>query len=202
MLGLLDHDVLSSIEVPYLPEQYASLLDPAREGNFEAFVAAKREADKFDTEIFEFKGHDVQASGGNRPSSVSITGVTPTPSSIRIVDKRTAVQHRTSQPPSKIHRIEETPHSAEEESLPVPGVEKKLLVASLSGTSTGDSQWQGGDGVFHNYPARIRRGLDPLWRAGALAAGLAGAGDDRATPRQSPSRRTGIPMAVDYGGSG
>jgi hypothetical protein len=56
MLGLLDHDVLSSIEVPYLPEQYASLLDPTREGNFEAFVAAKREADKFDMEIFEFKG--------------------------------------------------------------------------------------------------------------------------------------------------
>ena len=138
MLGLLDHDVLSSIEVPYLPEQYASLLDPACEGNFEAFVAAKREADKFDSEIFEFKGLDVQASGGNRPSSVSITGVTPTPPSIRIVDKRTSVQHRTSQPPSKIHRIDETPHSSEGESLPVPGVEKNLLVASLSGTSTGD----------------------------------------------------------------
>ncbi len=84
MLGLLDHDVLSSIEVPYLPEQYASLLDPVREGNFEAFVAAKREADKFDTEIFEFKALDVQASSGNRTSSISITGVNPTPPSIRI----------------------------------------------------------------------------------------------------------------------
>lgn len=138
MLGLLDHDVLSSIEVPYLPEQYASLLDPAREGNFEAFVAARREADKFDTEIFEFKDLDVQASGSNRASSVSITGVTATSPPIRIVDKRTAAQHRTSQPPSKIHRIDETPHPSEEESLPVPGVEKKLLVASLSGTSAGD----------------------------------------------------------------
>ncbi len=106
MLGLLDHDVLSSIEVPYLPERYASLLDPEREGNFEAFVAAKREADKFDMDIFEFKSLDVQPSSGNRTSSVSITGVTPTPS-IRIADKRTAVQHGTSQPPSKIHRIEE-----------------------------------------------------------------------------------------------
>ena len=138
MLGLLDHDVLSSIEVPYLPEQYASLLDPVREGNFEAFVAAKREADKFDTEIFEFKALDVQASSGNRTSSISITGVNPTPPSIRIADKRAAAQHRTSQPPSKIHRIEETPRPSEGESLPAPGVEKKLLVASLSGTSTGN----------------------------------------------------------------
>ena len=54
------------------------------------------------------------------------------------MDKRTTAQHRTSQPPSKIHRIEETPHSSEGESLPVPGVEKKLLASSLSGTSTGD----------------------------------------------------------------
>src|SRR5713226_46558 len=137
MLGLLDHDVLSSIEVPYLPERYASLLDPEREGNFEAFVAAKREADKFDMEIFEFKSLDVQPSSGNRTSSVSITGVTPTPS-IRIADKRTAVQHRTSQPPSKIHRIEEGPHPSEGESLPIPSAEKKLLAASLSGASTGD----------------------------------------------------------------
>jgi hypothetical protein len=138
MLGLLDHDVLSSIEVPYLPEQYASLLDPAREGNFEAFVAAKREADKFDTEIFESKGPDVQASCGNRTPGVSITGMTPTPTSVRIVDKRSVVQHRTSQPPSKIHRIDEGPHPSSEECLPIPGAEKRLLAASLSGTSTGD----------------------------------------------------------------
>jgi DEP domain-containing protein 5 len=139
MLGLLDHDVLSSIEVPYLPEQYASLLDPAREGNFEAFVAAKREADKFDTDIFEYKTLDVRAPSGNRTPGVSITGMTPTPSSIRIVDNRSVAQHRTSQLPSKIHRIEETTHPSEEESLPVPGAEKRLLMASLSGTSTGDS---------------------------------------------------------------
>ena len=139
MLGLLDHDVLSSIEVPYLPEQYASLLDPAREGNFEAFVAAKREADKFDTDIFESKGMDVQTSSFNRTPGVSIAGLTPTPSSTRIVDKRSGAQIRPSQLPSKIHRIEEGPHPSEEESLPAPEAEKRLLVASLSGTSTGDS---------------------------------------------------------------
>ena len=138
MLGLLDHDVLSSIEVPYLPEQYASLLDPAREGNFEAFLAAKREADKFDTDIFEYKTLDVRAPSSNRTPGVSITGMTATPSSVRIVEKRSAAQHRTSQLPSKIHRIEETTHPSEEESLLAPGAEKRLLMASLSGTSTGD----------------------------------------------------------------
>ena len=138
MLGLLDHDVLSSIEVPYLPEQYASLLDPAHEGNFEAFVAAKREADKFDTDIFEFKDPEVQALSSNRTSGVSITGATPVPSAIRVVDKRATAQHRTSQPPSKIHRIEESPHPPEEEPLPIPGFEKRLLVTSLSSTSTSD----------------------------------------------------------------
>jgi hypothetical protein len=79
MLGLLDHDVLSSIEVPYLPEQYASLLDQSHEDNFEAFVAAKCEADKFDTDIFEFKDHEVRPLSSNRTSGVSIGGATPMP---------------------------------------------------------------------------------------------------------------------------
>jgi DEP domain-containing protein 5 len=138
MLGLLDHDVLSSIEVPYLPEQYASLLDPAREGNFEAFVAAKREADKFDTEIFEYNDLEALAPSSNRTSGLSITGGTPMPSSIRIMDKRAPAQHRTSQPPSNIHRIEESPHPSEGEPLSTPAVEKRLTVGSLSGASAGN----------------------------------------------------------------
>lgn len=137
MLGLLDHDVLSSVEVPYLPEQYASLLDPAREGNFEAYVAAKREADKFDTDIFEYKDHEVQAPSSNRTSGLPITGTTQM-SSIRIVDKRAPTQHRTSQPPSNIHPIEESPHHSEGESLPIPAAEKRLPAGPLSGASTGN----------------------------------------------------------------
>lgn len=137
MLGLLDHDVLSSIEVPYLPEQYASLLDPAREGNFEAYVAAKREADKFDTDIFEYKDLEVQAPSSNRTSGLPITGATQMPS-IRIVDKRAPTQHRTSQPPSNIHPIEESPHLSEGESLPIPAAEKRLPVSLLSGASAGN----------------------------------------------------------------
>jgi hypothetical protein len=136
MLGLLDHDVLSSIEVPYLPEQYASLLDPAREGNFEAYVAAKREADKFDMDIFEYKDLEVQAPSSNRTSGLSITGATQMPS-IRIVEKRASTQHRTSQPPSNIHPIEEGPHLSEGEPLPIPAAEKRLPVSLLSGASTG-----------------------------------------------------------------
>ena len=86
MLGLLDHDVLSSIELPYLPEQYASLLDPAREGNFEAYVAAKREADKFDMDIFEYKDLEVQAPSSNRTSGLSITGATQMPCKENVVE--------------------------------------------------------------------------------------------------------------------
>ncbi|KAI9508459.1 hypothetical protein F5148DRAFT_1284026 [Russula earlei] len=138
MLGLLEHDVLTSIEVPYLPEQYASLLDPIREDDFGAFAAAKREADKFDTDIFEFKNLEVQDLSSNRTSGLSMTGVTPIPSSIRIADKRVAAPHRTSQPPSKIHRIEESPHSPEVVSSLTPAIEKRLQAASLSGVSASD----------------------------------------------------------------
>jgi hypothetical protein len=138
MLGLLDHDVLSSIEVPYLLEQYASLLDHSHEGNFESFVEAKREADKFDSDIFEFKDHEVRPLSSNRTSGVSIGGATPMPSSIRVTDKRGIAQHRTSHPPSNFHPIEESPGPSERVPLPVPRNEKGLLVASLSATSTGD----------------------------------------------------------------
>lgn len=135
MLGLLDHDVLSSIEVPYLPEQYASLLDHSRVGNFEAFVSAKRDAEKFDTDIFEFNDHEVRPLSSNRTSGVSIGGVTPMPSSTRIADKRAVAQHRTSHPPSNFHPIEESPRPSERVPLPVPRNEKGLLVASLSTSS-------------------------------------------------------------------
>jgi hypothetical protein len=138
MLGLLDHDVLSSIEVPYLSEQYASLLDQGNEGNFEAFVAAKHEADKFDTDIFEFKEHEVKALSSNRTSGVSIGGATPMPSSIRIADKRPVAQQRTSQFPSNFRPIEESPRASESAPLPVPRNEKGLLVASLSAASPSD----------------------------------------------------------------
>ncbi|KAI9446570.1 hypothetical protein H4582DRAFT_2069885 [Lactarius indigo] len=135
MLGLLDHDVLSSIEVPYLPEQYASLLDHNREGNFDAFVSAKRDTDKFDTDIFEFKDHEMRPLSSNRTSGVSIGGATPMSSSIRIADKRAVAQHRTSHPPSNFHPIEESPRPSERVPLPVPRSEKGLLVASLSASS-------------------------------------------------------------------
>src|SRR5712675_2152865 len=136
MLGLLDHDVLSSIEVPYLPEQYASLLDPAREVNFEAFAMAKREADKFDAEIFEFKNLEVQDLSSNRTSGISITGATPIASSVRIAGKRATPQHRTSQAPSKIHPIEESQNLPEVESLPAPA--RPVASSSLSAASGSD----------------------------------------------------------------
>ncbi|KAI0273508.1 hypothetical protein BC834DRAFT_854125 [Gloeopeniophorella convolvens] len=146
MLGLLDHDVLSSIEVPYLPEQYASLLSPVQENSFDAFVAAKREADKFDTDIFEFKDRDTKALSSNRTSGVSFAGPTPAPPSVRITDKRPTPQHRTSHPSSKIHRIEESPHLSQKELISESLKDDKRLsvaslsAASLSGMSTSPSQ--------------------------------------------------------------
>ena len=80
----------------------------------------------------------MQAPSSNRTSGVSVTGTTPMPPSIRIMDKRAGAQHRPSQPPSKIHRIEESPQPSEAEPLPTPVVEKRLLAGSLSSTSAGN----------------------------------------------------------------
>jgi len=49
-LGLLDHDVLSSIEIPYLPKFYSESMTPVKE-NFEDSIS-KEDAEKFDQDVF------------------------------------------------------------------------------------------------------------------------------------------------------
>ncbi|KAI0053949.1 hypothetical protein FA95DRAFT_1600463 [Auriscalpium vulgare] len=147
MLGLLDHDVLSSIEVPNLPEHYDSLLCPLQENDYEKYVAAKKEADQFDTDIFEFKAEhkDVKINLARAPSGSSAVSVggTPTPSSLRAMDKRPATLQRNSH--SKIPPIEESPRVPEKE-LPEESTDYKRLsaaaisLASVSGLSSSPSQ--------------------------------------------------------------
>ncbi|KAI0062362.1 hypothetical protein BV25DRAFT_1916260 [Artomyces pyxidatus] len=140
MLGLLDHDVLSSIEVPYLPEQYASLLSPVQENNFEAYVTAKKEAEQFDIDIFEFRKEqrDPKVANATRTSGVSSVVGTPVVSTFRSADKRPAASHRNSNHGARIAPIEESPRVTEKD-LPAEGSspDKRLSAASLSVVSVG-----------------------------------------------------------------
>ena len=50
-LGLLDHDVLSSIEIPYLPKFYSEIMTTPVKEHFEGLIS-KEDADKFDQDLF------------------------------------------------------------------------------------------------------------------------------------------------------
>ena len=50
-LGLLDHDVLSSIEIPYLPKFYSETMTTPVKEHFEGSIS-KEDADKFDQDVF------------------------------------------------------------------------------------------------------------------------------------------------------
>ena len=50
-LGLLDHDVLSSIGVPYLPKFYSETMTTPVKEHFEGLIS-KEDADKFDQDVF------------------------------------------------------------------------------------------------------------------------------------------------------
>lgn len=126
MLGLLEADVLSSIEVPYLPIQSAM---PAIEGidQEEQASYAKAEADKFDMDIFSLRT-SYNIPNSNKPAPV------PNP---RPIEKRT----QASTTPSKITTIEESPRRIIKE-LPdeTPASGKRLSTATATGLSTSPSQ--------------------------------------------------------------
>ncbi|TFY76930.1 hypothetical protein EWM64_g7082 [Hericium alpestre] len=140
MLGLLDHDVLSSIEVPLLPEQYDSLLTPVQENEGEAYAAAKREADDFDMDVFAFRkdNREFRLSNVSRLSGTSSSASTIIAPSLRSSEKRPAAAHRSANNPM-IAPIEESPQFSEkelppEETLPVDI--NKRSVASASAVTT------------------------------------------------------------------
>ena len=100
MLGLLDHDVLSSIELPFLPD----ITDPAATPNPTAHPGriSQAEADRFDNDVFSAK-HEPRPQPTARNSLTSV-------GSQRYDLKRT-VSTRTSDGGRQIASIPESPHN-------------------------------------------------------------------------------------------
>lgn len=157
MLGLLDHDVLSSIEIPYLDKQLSDRTDtPSYEWNSDATdsdlsksglserttLISPDEADQFDMDVFTIPS-DLGPSPTAR-NSLSSSGSAPTLSSSfsRGSDLKRSSTVRTSET-SRISPIQESPRRAKTplvESITLDK-EQRLSVAISGGTlSTSPSQ--------------------------------------------------------------
>src|SRR6266849_1754274 len=113
MLGLLDHDVLSSIEVPFLPDYGDPYATPQLDTfSSEDAIPTKAEADKADMETFSLT-RPTRPQYLNRNSFASSStgsGTVVGSSSYRAsVDKRTITVHRNAIFPTRIAPIEESP---------------------------------------------------------------------------------------------
>ncbi|CDO75228.1 hypothetical protein BN946_scf184895.g8 [Trametes cinnabarina] len=156
MLGLLDHDVLSSIEIPYLPDpgrvelsSEESVSDMSELGLSTSDVLERRavlisleEADDFDMDVFTVR-EDLKPIPMTR-SSLSSNGSAPTlSSSWRGSELKRSSTARTAEP-SRISPIEESP-KPHARPLPVSDTamdrEQRLSVAIAGGAlSTSPSQ--------------------------------------------------------------
>jgi hypothetical protein len=104
MLGLLELDVLSSIEVPFLPDPPESSSTTPREA-FEDAAPSKVDAEQFDLDIFALKPES-RFSNPSR-NSLTSTGSTTANSAGFRSDKRNS--HRNSAIQTRIDPIEESP---------------------------------------------------------------------------------------------
>jgi len=114
MLGLLEHDVLPSIEVPHLKERISLLPDSAKDEPL-----TKDDADRFDMEIFANKS--ISTSG--QPAITATPGYRPNH------EKR--ISHRNTIAASRIATIEESPKTMMRE-LPPEGPPGGLLSTAMS----------------------------------------------------------------------
>jgi DEP domain-containing protein 5 len=130
MLGLLDFDVASSIEIPYLPTPADHSLAPLEDARDDAPIS-RAEADTFDMDIFLPKGGS-QVPTLNRTSVASLGSVT-----IRNSERRNS--HRNSVITTKIHPIEESPRRVIVD-LPVEDSPSTVVTPTFSGLSTSPSQ--------------------------------------------------------------
>lgn len=147
MLGLLDHDVLSSIELPYLPD----LVDPSATPNPRSLHASissagsmnvimKVEADKFDTEIFSYEKPSMQQTARNSVVSLSNSAGSSFRTSNEGMRRPLSASNRFSDS-SRISTIEESPFrsnadlpsiSTEQSNIGEQHAEKTLPVMSPS----------------------------------------------------------------------
>ncbi|KAI0949833.1 hypothetical protein AcV7_008487 [Taiwanofungus camphoratus] len=138
MLGLLDHDVLSSIEIPFLPEVGASFTTSAA-GAPNVQMISQDEADQFDLRLFTAKQDDKPATASR--NSLGSSGSGP----VQDVSQRLCEQKRiSSNRTSEIFRVPPIEESPRPVILGVPSensdAENQKLSAAISGLSTSPSQ--------------------------------------------------------------
>ncbi|KDQ61245.1 hypothetical protein JAAARDRAFT_204979 [Jaapia argillacea MUCL 33604] len=141
MLGLLDHDVLSSIEVPFLPERVSDVANsPSEEIPPNSKTLTKREADQFDLDIFALDKRSRQGTTSRNSLSSSASGTILPSSSFR--EKRSSFPaQRTSNSASRIAPIEESPRVIHRD-LPsenISDTEKRISMTSNLSTSPSQS---------------------------------------------------------------
>ncbi|OAX41560.1 hypothetical protein K503DRAFT_863759 [Rhizopogon vinicolor AM-OR11-026] len=141
MIGLLGHEVLSGIEVPYLPEILDPYATPPQDSFTEDRAPTQAEADQADMGIFVLK-KESRPLTSNRTSYGS-SGGTIIAASHRssIVSERRLVSQRNSIASTRIAPIEESPRRIIME-LPPEGHDEGPLpsVTGLSNASTSPSQ--------------------------------------------------------------
>ncbi|KII88192.1 hypothetical protein PLICRDRAFT_41333 [Plicaturopsis crispa FD-325 SS-3] len=139
MLGLLEHDVLSSIEIAFLPDQSDPLATP-RDGFVPDSNFTQADADKFDSDIFATK-NDSKLPATNRNSYGSAGSGTIMPSSYRSgLEKRSIASHRNSIISARIAPIEESPRHILRDLPPEPSHADTMFAASSGLLSTSPSQ--------------------------------------------------------------
>jgi len=127
MLGLLEHDVLSNIEVPFMSGE--SKNSTSKGGLDDTFDVTKADADEFDLDTFAL------TSNYNSNRVILPTNDVSNNSSRPIAEKRASHRHS-----NRIDTIEESPKRIFKE-LPPEGLPKSEISApSTAGMSTSPSQ--------------------------------------------------------------
>ncbi|ESK89207.1 vacuolar membrane-associated protein iml1 [Moniliophthora roreri MCA 2997] len=140
MLGLLDQDVLPSIEVPFLPPADGNQADPYGSPSESAAPLSKAEADQFDSATFSFqveKPASVTQPASRNSIISSSASLTP---SLRTLNAEKRASHRNSVISPNIERIEESPRHVikdlpQEGDSILPPVSVKALSSSPSQAS-------------------------------------------------------------------
>lgn len=120
MLGLLEHDVLSSIEVPHMAESKSAQPKGASETE-ESTSITKAEADKFDVDVFALTSNYNTAALNLPPN-----GTTPVPAR-PTAEKRASQRHSTI---GRIDTIEESPKPKILKELPSEGLPTNEVIAA------------------------------------------------------------------------
>lgn len=131
MLGLLEHDVLSSITVPNLTMNLDPIRTPTDEDPDDFQEALRADAERFDLERFALrKAPPIQARESG-PSSSTATVLDPSSYRAYPMDKRPSyILHRSSTMAPRIMPIEESPKRRIYEELPPEGDEKMGTLTS------------------------------------------------------------------------